>query len=79
MSEPISGGSYNTPLQPPVPSTLNVPLLSKQMQSQASTLADQLQKIVVDPSLSTQESFLHEFTENGNQLNQTVEQAILMR
>lgn len=59
--------------------SLNVPLLSKQMQSQVSGLAELLQKVLDDPSLSTEGSFLQKFTENVNQLNKTVEQAALVR
>lgn len=78
MSEPI-GPSYGSPLQHTSSGIPNVPVLSKQMQSQTMALAEQLQKILDDPSLSTQQSFLNEVTANGTQLSHTVEQAILIR
>jgi len=78
MSEPISGPSH-IPLEPTTMSGQNVPLLSKQMQAQVLEFADHLQKIMVDPSLSAQEPFLQEFLANATHLNQTVEQAILLR
>jgi hypothetical protein len=49
------------------------------MRAQAATLAEQLQKAIEDPSLSEQPSFLKECAANGSQLNQTVEQANLIR
>jgi hypothetical protein len=76
MTEPI-GPSHHIPLSPST--VANIPLLSNQMQKQVLALAEHLQKILEDPSLSTQESFLREVTTNGNQLNQTVEQSLLIR
>lgn len=78
MSEPIKGPSP-IPLEPTAANGQNVPLLSKQMQSQVLEFADHLQKILQDPSLSTQVPFLQEFLANANHLNQTVEQAIHLR
>lgn len=78
MSEPISGPSH-TPHEPTPISGQNVPLLCKQMQSQVIELTDHLQKVLDDPSLSTQPPFLNEFLANANHLNQTVEQSILLR
>ena len=74
MSEPISPISQPTPQQSP-----NIPALSRQMQSQVMALADHLQKVMEDPSLATQSSFLNEFASNASHLNHTVEQAILVR
>lgn len=79
MSEPLAGPSFNAPLQPPSIADHNIPLLSKQIQSQALALAGHLQKILDNPSLASQESFLKDFKECGNQLNQTVQQAVLVR
>ncbi len=79
MSEPVAGPSFNAPLQPSNIADQNIPLLSKQIKKEALALADQLQKILENPSLSSQESFLKDFNECGNQLNKTVEQAVLVR
>lgn len=77
MSHPIG------PLTPPphgMPEAeANVPLLSKQMQSQVLAMAEQLQKILDDPSLADQKTFLNDFVHNANQLHQTVEQALRLR
>lgn len=77
MSHPIG------PLTPPPSSqpsdTPDVPLLSKQMQDQVLAMADQLQKVLDDPSLADQKTFLNDFVHNANQLNQTVEQALRLR
>ncbi len=77
MTEPI--GPSSAPMQPAASQAPNVPLLSKQMQSQALLLANQLQKILEEPSLSTQASFLQEVAGNGQKLNETIEQANLVR
>jgi hypothetical protein len=74
MTQPI-GSSPHTP----APASTNVPALAQQMRIQASLLAEQLQKALDDPSLSEQASFLKEVANNGSQLNQTVEQANLIR
>jgi hypothetical protein len=76
MTEPMDPSSH---AHMPPPAALNVPLLAKQMQEQTLTLAGQLQKILEDPSLSAQETFLREVTTNGSQLNKTVEQSLLIR
>ena len=78
MSEPIKGPSP-IPLEHAATSSPNVPLLSGQMQAQVLEFADHLQKILQDPSLSAQASFLEEFRVNVNHLNQTVEQAMRLR
>ena len=78
MSEPIHGSSH-LPLEPLASSSPNVPLLSGQMQTQVLEFADHLQKILQDPSLSAQASFLEAFRANVTHLNQTVEQAIRLR
>lgn len=78
MSEPISGPSP-VPFEPSAMRAQNVPLLSKEMQKQVEQFTDHLRKILVDPSLSAQLPFLQEFLANANQLNKTVEQAILLR
>lgn len=72
------------PLPPPSPQPVpggspNVPVLSKQMQDQVLTMADHLQKVLDDPSLSTQQSFLNEFVSNASNLNRTVDQAVQIR
>jgi len=79
MTDPISGPSYSAPLPSHAPHTQDVPLLCKQMQSQTTTLADQLKQLQNDPSLATQESFLREVAKNGEHLNSTVEKSILVR
>ncbi|MBS0605064.1 MAG: hypothetical protein JSS60_08550 [Verrucomicrobia bacterium] len=79
MTTPIGGPSPSQPLPQASSASPNVPQLAQQMQTQATILAEQLQKALDDPSLSTQPSFLQEVTSNGNHLNQTVEQAILVR
>jgi hypothetical protein len=57
----------------------NVHLLANQMQDGVLTLADQLQKILEDPTLAAQKTFLDEFAHNSTALSQTVDQAILLR
>lgn len=74
MIQPIGS---STPA--PLPSSTNVPALSQQMQTQTATLADQLQKVTEDPSLSEDPSFLERLAKNTDQLNKTVEQANLIR
>jgi hypothetical protein len=78
MAESI-GPSHHAPLQPSHPLSENIQLLAEKMGTQAKTFAEHLQKILDDPSLTAQEAFLQEMTANGNQLNHTVEQAILVR
>jgi hypothetical protein len=78
MSESIQGPS-RAPLEPITAGSPNVPVLSKQMQTQVLEFADHLQKILQDPSLSAQAPFLEEFRANVTQLNQTVEQAARLR
>jgi hypothetical protein len=79
MAEPIG------PLPEPFPSQLmpkvvpNVSALSKQMQDQVLTLADHLQKVLDDPAVATQRSFLNEFVSNVANLSRTVDQAISVR
>lgn len=79
MSHPI--GPHTPPPSPhPHPGSVpNVTALSQEMQKQVLTLADQLQKVLDDPSLTTQKTFLSEFAHNATTLNQTVEQALLVR
>jgi hypothetical protein len=78
MAEPV--GPLSQPLQPQQTSQiLNVPALSRQMQDQVLTLADHLQKVKDDPTLSTHQPFLNEFVDNASHLSQTVNQAILVR
>jgi len=76
MAEPIRPASQS--LSSPQ-ATANVPLLSKQMREEVTAMADQLQRLVNDPSLATQPSFLDEFAKNATQLNRTVDQAIQAR
>jgi hypothetical protein len=77
MSDAI--GPSLPPSQPAPAATTNVPVLAKQMQTQVLTMADHLQKILEDPSLSEQPTFLQKMSEDGSHLNQTVEQATQMR
>lgn len=49
------------------------------MQEQAMNLAEQLQKILEDPSISAQETFLRAFADNGILLSHTVEQSQTVR
>ncbi len=79
MAEPVRPFPQPTPAHP-VPKALpNVPALSKQMQDQVLTLASQLQKILDDPTLTTQQTFLNGFASNTSHLNRTVDQALLVR
>lgn len=78
MTEPI-GSSYKPSLHPSSIESQNIPRLSMQIQFQVLTLARQLQKILEDPSLSAQKTFLQELSTNVLGLNQTVEQANLVR
>lgn len=78
MVESIGSSPSNMPLQP-TESSINVPHLSKQMQEQALFLADQLKQILDNPALTAQTAFLRDFTQNGQQLHKTVEQAIQLR
>lgn len=75
MVEPIGP----IPYQAMSKETPNVPALSQQMQDQVLTLADHLQKVFEDPTLTTQRSFLNEFASNVSNLNRTVDQAFLVR
>lgn len=76
MTEPIGP----SPAAPIPPSTAaNVPVLSKQMQEQVTRLADDLRKILDDPSLCAQARFLHDIADIGTKLNHTVEQSQLVR
>jgi hypothetical protein len=72
------------PIPPSIPTqsvskTLNIPLLSKQMQDEVLTLADHLKKISEDPTLTNQHSFLSKFANNVSNLNQTVNQALTLK
>jgi hypothetical protein len=72
------GPSY--PLPPSQSSSsANVPALAKDMQAQTATLLDHLQKVLEDPTLSDQSSFLQIVADNVAQLNRTVEEAIKLR
>jgi hypothetical protein len=57
----------------------DVPVLAKHMKEQVSTMADQLQKLMEDPSLASHSSFLDEFAKNASKLNKTVDQASTLR
>jgi hypothetical protein len=76
MTEQI--GPAARPSQP-VSTSPNVPLLANQMQSQVSDLAAELQKVLDEPSLSTENDFLQKFAATVAQLNKTVEQSISVR
>lgn len=75
MTEPIHGPSPESHIHHI--HAENIPQLAQHVQTQVSVLADQLQKLLDDPSLSTQESFLNEVHANAMQLNQNVQRAIL--
>jgi hypothetical protein len=80
MAEPIGPLPQPVPSQPMLPKAVpNVPVLSKQMQDQVLTLADHFQKVLDDPTLAMQRSFLNEFANNASDLNRTVDQALLVR
>jgi len=79
MAESISPIPQPPPSHPALRSAPNVPALSKQMRDQVLNLADHLQKIMDDPTLATQQSFLNEFASNASNLDRTVDQAILVR
>jgi hypothetical protein len=73
------GPSYNLPPPRSETATTNVPLLAKKMQNQVQNLAENLQKIVDDPSLTEQSTFLQKMSEDVSHLNLTVGQAIKLR
>ena len=73
------GPSYNLPPPSAPAATTDVPALAKQMQTHVAVLSDSLQKVLEDPSLSEQPSFLQKMSEDVFHLNQAVEQAIKMR
>lgn len=70
MSEPVGPPSPLPPPQAP-----NLPELAHQLHTQTITLADQLQQILNDPTLTTQSDFLQQIAGNATQLNQTVTHA----
>ncbi len=70
MSEPIGPSA---PLPPP--SAPNLAELAHQIHAQALTLADQLQQVLNDPTLTTQPDFLQQIAETATQLNQSVTHA----
>ncbi len=78
MSEPIRS-PYKPPLHSSNAESQDIPRLSKQIRTQVLTLAQHLQKVLEDPSLSAQKTFLQELSTNVLGLNQTVEQANLVR
>jgi hypothetical protein len=75
MTEPIGSPSQ----LPPPQQTPSVITVSQQMQDQVIALADHLQKILADPTLASQSSFLSAFANNVSNLNQTTHQALLLR
>lgn len=79
MAEPIRSVPQPTPAYPSPKAPPNVPALSKQMQDQVLKLADHLQKVLDDPTLASQQSFLKEFAYNVSHLNRTIDQALLVR
>lgn len=76
MPEPI--GPISQPFTP-MQAGADVPVLAKQMKEQVTSMADQLQKLMEDPSLASHSSFLDEFVKNASKLNQTVDQANTLR
>lgn len=78
MSDAV-GPSHHLPPPQSTPATANVPALVKQMQEQVLAIAENLQKILEDPSITEQPSFLQKMTDDGSRLNTTVEQAIKLR
>jgi hypothetical protein len=79
VAEPVGPIPEPLPAQQTLKLVPNVPILSKQMHDQVLILADQLQRLLDDPSLAAQQQFLSEFIKNTSSLNQTVDQAILLR
>ena len=79
MAESISPIPQPPPAHPTQSSAPNVPALSKQMRDQVLTLADHLQKIMDDPTLASEHSFLNEFASNVSNLDRTVDQSMLLR
>lgn len=77
MSDAV-GPSQPLPPQS-TPATANVPALVQQMQNQVLAIAENLRKILEDPSITAQPSFLQKMTDDGSHLNLTVEQAIKLR
>lgn len=73
------GPSYPLTPSQAASTTANVPLIAKQMQVQVLTMAENLQKILDDPSLSEQPSFLKKIADDTAHLNQAVEQAVKLR
>lgn len=75
MSEPVGS---SLPL--PSPQTaFDIPLIAQQLQEKISALSNTLEKVMTDPSLATQSSFLTTFANQTNQLNQVVEQSLKVR
>lgn len=72
------GPSYNR-LPPITPPATDIPTLAKQLQTHIAALAENLQKILEDPTLSEQSSFLQKMSADGLHLHQDVEQAIHWR
>lgn len=70
MSEPVGPSSPLPPAQSP-----NLPELAHQLQTQTIALADELQKILNDPTLTTQSDFLQQIATTTTQLNQSVTHA----
>jgi hypothetical protein len=78
MTDPI-GPSHAHSSSHIHPASTDVPVLAKQMQNLSLRMADHLQKILDDPSLTEQSSFLQKMAEDIAKLNATVEQAIKLR
>ena len=78
MSDAIGPSSHLPPPQTS-PATANVPALVQQMQEQVLAVAENLQKILEDPSITEQPTFLQKMTNDASHLNRTVEQAINLR
>jgi len=77
MTDPVS--SSKPPHHQAAPPSPNVSLLAREMQEWVAELAKQLEQVIDDPSLSTSSHFLGQFATNGIHLNQTVQNALLIR
>ncbi len=57
----------------------DVPALAKHMKEQVLTMAEQLQKLMDDPSLASHAPFLDKFVKNASKLNETIDESITLR
>ena len=69
------------PIRQPLPFSkpIDTAALAKRMQVKVTTLAEELEKAVVDPSVSTQELFLKNFENTVNDVKSIIEQCNQIR